>query len=150
MKVGKDNYLTTNLRLEEFVSRETFTKWGKRSIWFIDPRVVFLAQCFRDHFGRPIRINDWYRKGTLNQRGYRSPTTSVGGKESQHRYGRAIDFNIDGLTAQQVYDEILLNQGKFIEAGLTCLEDIDFTSTWIHADIRAHEDAGRTILIVKP
>lgn len=151
IKLRANNYVTDNFRIEEFVSKATFTKWGRRSIYFVDPRLILLMQAFREHLGRPITINNWYKPGgTFNNRGYREPNTSIGGYESQHKFGRAADFNVQGMTAAEVYAEIMKHKDKFINAGLTCVEDVAFTPGWTHVDLRWHDEAGESILIVKP
>lgn len=128
--------VSQHFSIQEFVPPVTFSKWGNRSIWFIDPRIITLADAIRSHFGLSMTINNWHRGGVFSQRGYRPPTTTVGGKESQHRFGRAIDFNILGLTADAVRAELLRNEKKFMDLGLTTLEHGSDAPTWVHADIR--------------
>lgn len=151
MKISKDFYLT------EFVSKNIYDQFGEKSIWFVDPRIVQLAQFTRDYFGKSITINNWYDEGDAFQKalpderqysGFREPACTIGGKLSQHRYGRAIDIRVSGLTPQEVYQAILAAEKQFMEAGLTTLEDIRDTPTWNHLDIR-HTGLDK-ILIVRP
>lgn len=136
--------ISQHFNLEEFVPQDIFNQYGEKSIWFIDPRLINLAEFIRTFFNKPMTING----NGLNERGFRSPDSSTGAKLSQHKFGRAIDFNIQGLTPQQVYDTILKNKDAFMKAGLTTMEDIKMTPTWTHVDVRQTNKLD--ILIVQP
>lgn len=142
MKVSKDFYLT------EFVSKNVYEQFGERSIWFVDPRIISVAQFTRDFFGKPIIINNWYDGGKYNYSGFREPKCTVGADLSQHRFGRAIDIKVSGLTSEEVYTAIIKAQEKFMDAGLTTMEDVRDTPTWNHLDCR-HTGSGN-LLIVRP
>ena len=135
-------------RMEEFVSKNIYLKYKEKSQWFIDPRIRKLANFTRKFFGKPVKINDWVWGGTFEQRGFREPESIVGTNLSQHRFCRAIDINVADMTPKTVYGAILANQRVFMEAGLTCMEDIIDTPTWNHLDIR--NTGEQTIIIVKP
>lgn len=135
-------------KIQEFVPKAIYQQYGEKSIWFIDPRIQKLANFTRKFFGRSVTINNWLWNGSLNQRGFREPESTVGGKLSQHRLSRAIDINVAGMTPKAVYDAILLNEKAFMEAGLTCMEDIADTPAHTHLDIR--QTGLNKILIVKP
>ena len=104
-----------------------------------------------------MTINNWWDANESEQdalpserqySGFREPSCTIGGTLSQHRFGRAIDIRIAGLTPQEVYTAILAAKEKFMAAGLTTLEDIRDTPTWNHLDIRY---TGKSdILIVRP
>ena len=137
MKVSKD------FTIQEFVPREVFEKWGDKSTWFIDPRLIQLVQALREEFG-PITING----GTYNYSGYRPPECTIGAKASQHRFGRGADLKFKAHTVQEVYDAILKNEAHWMSKGLTTLENIKATPTWLHVDIRS--TLLKSILIVNP
>ena len=103
--------------------------------WFIDPDLVVLCQLFRDTFGS-VTINNWYWGGQYKYSGFRPPTTSVGGKLSQHRFGRAGDLKFKDKTVQEVYREILASEYYWYTKGLRVLENVEKTPTWLHIDIR--------------
>lgn len=123
--------ISKNFSIQEFVPKETYAKWGDKSIMFIDPRLVDVAQALRDKYG-PLVING----GQYNYSGYRPPTCSVGAKESQHRFGRAIDCKFKQMTVQEVYKDILDNENYWIKKGISTLENILKTPSWLHVDIR--------------
>lgn len=144
------NKISSYFYLYEFVPKEIYERWGDKSIWFIDRRIVLLADFIRDRFGKPMTINNWHEGGPFSYRGFRQRSCEVGGDLSQHRFGRAIDFNIAGLTAQEVYKDLIDNQDMYLKAGATTVEDINFTSGWTHLDIRVLSIETNQLLIVKP
>lgn len=125
-----------HFKIQEFVPSSIYNIWGERSVYFLDPRMITLADFMRDFFGKPITINNWYAGGNFDLRGFRPPDTLTGGKLSQHKFGRAFDSNVEGLTPQEVYETIIKNEYLFRNAGLTTMEDINFTTGWNHLDIR--------------
>lgn len=140
--------ISQHFNLEEFVPQNVFQQWGTNSIWFIDPKIIVLAEFIRTFFNKPITINNWTSGGQYNYSGFRDPDCPVGAKMSQHRFGRAIDVKVTGMTPQAVYGAILANKQVFMKAGLTTMEAIADTPTWVHCDIR--QTGKSDILIVHP
>ena len=134
--------------LQEFIPPVIYNKWGDRSIWFIDKRIFLLADFIRNRLGKSMTINNWHTGGAFSLRGFRPPETTTGGALSQHRFGRAIDFNIAGMTPQEIYKDITDHFDMYSKAGLTTVEDIAFTTGWNHVDIRQID--SDKLLIVKP
>jgi len=126
--------LTQNFDLREFVPPEIFEKFGANSIWFVDNRLVSLAQFVRDHFNRPIVINDWYRGGKRKYSGYRPHDCPVGVVNSQHRFGRAMDIVVKNMLPDEIREAIRKDKVLFFQAGLRAIEND--TPTWVHLDIR--------------
>lgn len=145
MKISK------NFTIQEFVPKNVYEQFGDKSIWFIDPRMVQLAQYIRDYFARSMTINNWSTGGSFNYRGFRDDSFYANNKKglfSQHRFGRAIDFNIDGMECDEIRNVFLANQNAWMDAGLTTIEHEKFSPTWVHIDIRT--TSMKEILIVKP
>ena len=138
----------TYFEIVEFVPPVIWNKFGEKSVWFMDKRIFLLADFIRSRFGKPMTINNWNNGGTFSLRGFRPPDTTTGGLLSQHKFGRAIDFNIEGSTPQEIYKDIVDNFTIYSKAGLTTVEDIAFTTGWNHMDIR--QTNSPTLLIVKP
>lgn len=150
-----------NFNVEEFVPQKIFEKYGDASLWFVDPKIVSLAQYIREYFGKSMTINNWHSGGSFNYRGFRPDSfyyqwdNSISaykskrkGKLSQHRMGRAIDFNISGLDCDEIRNEFLMNEQQWMEAGLTTIEDGAYAPTWVHIDIR--HTGKDNLFIVKP
>lgn len=135
--------------LREFVPPEIWGRYGEKSIWFVDPKVFAIASAYREFFGVPVIVNTWHNGGQLTYRGYRPPDTKIGATFSQHRFGRAFDCHFVGLTVQEAYKRICDNFAPFAAVGLTTLEDVAHTPTWLHSDCRAVADNSKP-LIVRP
>lgn len=136
-----------NFIIKELVPKEIYVRWGDKSIWFIDERIFHLINFIRTRFAKPMTINNWHTGGGFNNRGFRTPTCVIGATLSQHRFGRAVDFNIDGVTPQEIYKDIVDNFSLYAKEGLTTIEDISLTIGWTHIDIRY--TGTPTLLIVK-
>lgn len=134
--------------LQEFVPKDIYDQWGEKSMWFIDQRIVELADGLREYFGKQITINNWHTGGHFNYRGYRDPECTQGAKQSQHRFGRGMDFNVQGMTSDEVYDAIMEHEKAFMAMGITTMENKLHTVGWTHVDIRNH--GMDQILIVNP
>jgi hypothetical protein len=134
--------------LQEFVPPSVWNQFGSASRWFLDPRLLDLAQFYRDYFDAPVWVNTWAWDGRFKERGFRLPTTNVGARLSQHKFGRAFDCNVEGMTPEEVRERIMDNEALFMEKGLTTLESGEIAKTWVHSDIRT--TTQDSILIVTP
>lgn len=124
-------------KIQELVSEAVYKKYGDKSWEFIDTRLIKVLDLLREHFNRPITVNNWLWGGNLQQRGLRANKDElVANKEdyyiSQHCLGKAVDFNVKGLSAQDVYKEIVDNKDKFYL--ISRIENIKCTPTWVHID----------------
>lgn len=137
-----------NFDLREFVPPSVWDDFGTASRWFLDPRMLDLAQFYRDYFDTPVRVNDWHYGGSFTERGFRLPDTNTGAGLSQHKFGRAFDCNIRGMDSDEVRREIQQNEAVFLEAGLTTLESGEIATTWVHSDIR-YTDKNE-IMVITP
>lgn len=127
-------------KIQELVSKKVYNRYGENAWMFIDTKLIKVLDTLREHFNRPITINNWMWGGTLEQRGLRTNLDELVKKKtekgtlyiSQHILGKAADLNVKGLTAEQVYEEILKNKDKFYL--ISRIENIDSTPTWVHID----------------
>lgn len=127
--------VSKNFILQEFVPEILYKYKGESCIWFLDQRLISLVQFFRDHFNRPITINDWHTGGKLHDCGFRMPDSKTGAILSQHKFSRAADIHFDTDTDYDaIRQEVKDNWPVFKAAGLTTIEAD--TPTWLHIDIR--------------
>lgn len=133
--------------IREFVPKVIYNKYGTKSIWFIDPRLIEGMELIRTFFNAQVTINNWHIGGNLQNRGFRMPDSKVGASLSQHKFGRAADFNVKGLASDEVYDQLLDNWKDFAPI-FTTMENKDFTRGWTHIDLR-HTNQD-DVLIVNP
>jgi hypothetical protein len=128
MMVSKD------FSIAEFVPPAIFEKYVGRSIWFIDPKIITIAQFIRDRFNKPITINNYLKGGSYQYSAFRDSSCTIGAKDSQHRHGRAIDFRLQGMTPEEIRADIFKNFDLYRQTGLTTIEAD--TPTWVHVDCR--------------
>ena len=81
--------LSANFKVREFACSD-----GTDTV-FIADELVTVLQAVRDHFGKPVSINSGYRTEVWNVKNGGSP-------RSQHKYGRAADIHIDGVTPKAI------------------------------------------------
>ncbi len=81
--------LSSNFRVKEFACGD-----GSDAV-LVAPRLVMVLQSIRSHFGKAVNITSGYRTPQYN--------TKVGGVEdSQHTYGTAADFCVEGVGVDTV------------------------------------------------
>jgi uncharacterized protein YcbK (DUF882 family) len=98
-------------------------------LYLIDDRILMSLDAIREHYKRPVIVNNWHSGGTFTLRGLRPMNSVVGAKYSQHKFGRAADFDVLGIPAEQVRNDI--RSGLF--PLITCIEkDVN----WVHVDVR--------------
>ena len=130
MKVSK------NFIIQEFVTPSMYNDLGDDADILIDDRVVHLAQFVRERFDKPVTINNWFYGGPFKYRGVRPHDCEVGAAYSQHKYGRAFDFNVRGMSIEEVHQDIKDNQQLYYDNHLRVVESIEKAATWIHFDVR--------------
>lgn len=150
----------SNFFITEFVPQKLYEYYGNKCIWFLDHEHIKAVQFIRDYFEKPMLVNNWFEGGRLSFRGFRTDEfyyqytgdktyKSVRkGKLSQHRFGRATDFNLSGITSNEVREAMMKDQKTFIEAGITTIEHERFAPSWCHVDSRITN--LDELLIVKP
>lgn len=142
--------------VREWVDERTWGMLGPKAAWQIDPRIVRIADIIRELSGRGVMVNNWhYWKAGAKYRssGLRAKWDNTGGQLSQHRRGCAADLKVTGMMPAQVFDLIQANKAVFLSAGLTTIENLKFTPSWLHVDCRpalasVHPDGE--FLIVDP
>lgn len=128
--------ISTHFRIEEFVPKHVFEQFGVNAKWFVRPEVVKYMEFVRNHFGKAITINNWHTGGTFNFRGMRTSDCAEYKPFSQHSLVGAVDYNVEGMTSDEVYDYILAHEAEFMAAGLTTMENKAMTKGWTHNDFR--------------
>lgn len=121
--------------IQELVPREIYEQRGKLAWQLLDPTAVNVLNQLRDTFG-PLTVNTWLWGGNFTLSGFRPPKSSVGAALSQHRFGRAFDVKPSNTTVQEMYKAIREEEEGWRSKGLTTLENIDLTPTWLHFDVR--------------
>lgn len=140
--------------VREFVDERTWGIRGAKAAELIDPKTVRICDLIREKTGLPVTVNNWHfakpGETVYKASGFRAIWEKVGGQLSQHRCGRAGDVKVKGLTPLQVFHIIQANRADFEAVGLTTMEDLKFTTTWLHVDCRPRLDGSTGFKIVKP
>lgn len=141
--------VSKNFVLQEFVPKAIYKIYEGKSTWFINPKIIQIAQELRYASGVPIIINNWHIGGVYNQSGYRVPETVIGAKLSQHKLGNAIDVRSNEVAPIELMNVVLSKKEWFMQLGLTAIEDVTATKSWLHLDCR-FVPQQKEIIIFKP
>ena len=125
--------VSKNFRIQEFVPRIEYTQHGEDSINLIDHRLIVIAQWLRDKTGKSITINDWYKGGSFQNRGYRPADSSVGAPKSMHKKGMALDMNIGNMTGDEMRQLVRDNWEELKALGV---RRIELGTSWLHIDLK--------------
>lgn len=87
----------------------------------------------REYFGKPIRVHCWLRPLEYNK-------LVKGAKSSQHLLGKAVDFDVVGMTCDDAKAKLLADN-KLEEFGIRMEDNVG--GSWIHLDSREPGPAGR-------
>lgn len=147
--------LSKNWILQEFVPPHIYKEYGDGAIQFIDSRLPRASQILRDvlykeivdnkiYFDLKMEINTWNSGGDREESGYRDIDSKTGSKRSQHKSGRAIDFNAFVKRADGVWELLpslkvqaiikMVHVWKQLSELWTSMEN--GTVGWTHLDMR--------------
>lgn len=125
-------YKPKHFKVQEFVPKEVYERWGDDSLQFMDARILKLADIIKEAFPKgTMTINNWFWQGDRNWSGLRIPERPYYSIYSQHSAGRAIDCIFSEYSAQYVRDHILNNPTLFPGASA-----IEMDVSWLHVDCR--------------
>ena len=126
---------------EEVLSKHTIDTGGDYDL--LDTDLQNLVVWIREKLGRPMFANNWAIGGQFSQRGYRTNDDPVCKAQkfvpgSAHFKGMALDFDVKGMTAEQVRKWLYENQEdapvRFrVEKGVN----------WVHVDVMPHKASDK-------
>ena len=140
--------------VKEFVSPDVYRKHGEMSIKFICPMLLETISIIREKIGKPITINNWHVGGGFTQRGLRENISDIVSKKtkrdklylSAHTMGKAFDFDVKGMKADDVRKWILDNQ-KSLPHKIRLEHKMNGKPiTWIHVDLFQEEHNPKVYL----
>lgn len=134
--------VSNNFDLREFVSPILYEKYGDKSLWFIDQRIIQSAQDLRDNLGVSLTINNWHYGGDRYMSGLRTSEMKIYRQFSQHTFGRAVDIVSEKITADEMREHILTNQEKYPH--ITTLEG---NVSWLHMDCRNRDEKNIQVFL---
>ena len=126
---------------EEVLSKHVYNIGGGYEL--LHPDLQNLVVWIREKLGRPMFANNWAIGGQFSQRGYRTNDDPVCKAQkfvpgSAHFKGMALDFDVKGMTAEQVRKWLYENQEdapvRFrVEKGVN----------WVHVDVMPHKASDK-------
>ena len=93
--------------------------------------IVYCLQPIRDKLKKPMIITSGYRCGRLND-------VVNGAKNSQHLYGQAVDFVVQGMTPKQIV-EFIKNSGVEFDQ---LIEE----HTWVHISFKKNNNRKESLI----
>ena len=129
----REYYKPEHFLVQELVDPITYKLLGEQALICMDLRLLKLLDELRNFFKVPMHVNNWHTGGQLKSRGFRAPSNPVGANFSQHHFGRAVDFDAEGMSADNVRSIIINNQYKAPFDQITAME---INISWVHIDIR--------------
>lgn len=129
--------LKQNFDIKELVCQHCYNKFGENAWQFLSTELLSTLYTLRYViFNKPIIINTWYKGGQFSQRGLRcNMCYLVKSKKavyiSAHTLGKAIDFNVQNMTYEEVNQQIRDNVDKF-EYPIRLESN---TNGWSHVDV---------------
>jgi hypothetical protein len=134
-------------KLEELVDPQSFNDYGEGCWSFFPQESLYMLHGIRTYFNVPITINTWHSGGPFQQRGYRGPSSTIGAALSYHKRGRAFDFDVKGMTAEQVRTEIKMHQD---DENLKLIQRMENKVTWCHVDCGTLKEGQSRIYLFNP
>jgi len=124
-----------HFKVQEFVPRDVYQYLGDDALRLIDPRLIEVMEWLRDELNAPITINNWHLGGQFQQRGLRPNTSEIVRSKktlylSAHCFGMAADFDVQGMTAEQVRRWIYANKELMPHA-----VRLESKVNWVHLDV---------------
>lgn len=134
-------------KLGELVDKKVLARYGQAAWQFLDMDLLHSILVVRKGLGKPITINT----ARMQQRGLRHNKSAMVKKKtgiylSAHCLGKAFDFDVKGMKAEQVRDWIVKNEDLF-----RCKIRLEHKLngkpiTWVHLDVYHLESNPKVLL----
>lgn len=118
--------------IQELIDQDTFGTHGEESWNLLHPDAITMLDGIREFFNLPITVNNWKWGGQFQYRGYRPPHCQIGAQGSYHKRGMAFDFDVKGMTAEEVRQKIVANQNNDL---LRLIQRMEANVNWVHVDL---------------
>lgn len=120
-------------------------RFGADGLRFVDFTILDNIEWLRGALGRKIYVNNWHKGGKYSQRGLRcnccglvADKTRAGAPYlSAHVLGKAVDFDVEGMTAEDVRAFITARAAEIPHA---CR--LEAGGSWVHMDTACDLSAG--------
>ena len=140
--------------IQELVSKRVYNKYGDRAWKFLCPRMLETLIVVREAVNSPITINNWHVGGKFSQRGLRSNLGYIFLSKfkkgrmylSAHIMGKAVDFDVKGMTAPEVR-QFLKGIHKDLPYKIRLENKLNGKQiSWVHLDVFFEEKNNKVYL----
>jgi hypothetical protein len=144
--------ISENFKMQEFLTPEDYKKIiaTKEPIVeffnLIDKKIVDAAEFIRESTNKPMIINTWDSGGQFSLRGLRPLNCKIGAKQSMHKKGKAFDFNVIGLSDNEVKQWVISNEKKLYDLGIRRMESKEFSPSWCHLDLKETKIKNKIVI----
>lgn len=132
MKPYSRFYSPLHFKLQEVCDPDTFKTLGESAWMLFDPYLLSTLDRIRVRYGKPVTINTWADGGTFKYRGFRPSACTEGAPLSAHRRGQACDMDIQGMTAEEVRQDIKKNMEHM---DFMFINQVELNVTWLHISV---------------
>lgn len=119
----------------EVLPRELYYKFGDQAMRYLNPKIIIILQIIRDFYNVKVSVNEW-KTGGIDGRTIRLVSDKCFNEFSDHTYGNAVDFSVEGKTGSEVFHDVLFDvklNTLLKEAGVTATEKD--RKTWVHLSV---------------
>ena len=154
-----DNEILKNIKnyfnIKELVDKATYNAHGERAWKFLDIRLLEIIIIIRETINKPISVNSWHKGGSQQQRGLRTNICDIVKKKtkagklylSAHTMGKALDFDVEDMTAPEVRKWLVAN-GHIFPYKIRLEDTLGGKQiSWVHLDIY-HEDKNPHVYLM--
>lgn len=138
--------------VKELVCKHVYDRYGEGAAMFLDDKLIATLNTIREKILRaPMTINNWHLGGSFTQRGCAATSGAlVKGKTdigrlylSAHLLGKAVDCNVEGMTAEEARRRII--EAQELLPHPIRLED---GVSWLHIDVY-NNGKGKKVYLFK-
>ena len=150
--------VSDNFYADEFLHPKLYKKIvqaGLNPSVYINKRLLDVVQLYRELCGHPVIINNWATGGNFINSGVRYMLDNPYGALSRHLFGLAADLKVFEKGVQWPASKmikVIEEHGTQLQVkGLTTIEHIGYTKTWLHLSVEwwPNKKPGE-LVIIKP
>lgn len=125
--------------IKELVCKHVYERYGENAAMFLDDKLIETLNVIREQIlCAPMTVNNWHAGGNFTQRGLRcnicelvkSKTDAGKLYLSAHMLGKAVDCNVEGMTAEEARRLIIAKQ-ELLPYPIRLEDGV----SWLHFDL---------------